>query len=201
MSGNPPQELRLPSNMQITCLHNQHCFTAVHQFLHSDDKWWMVSLYNDSMHIFLLYIKLSDYHHKNCQMTSARTWSIISPTSSHFMTVISFIICSVPKCKETHKSQSINEQSSAILNTRTSDHFNIKRSIHSSMMHWMDCFLCRACGPHYKLESFIKFCTWSAWKWDRLSICANTSADKTTETWILHKTHSHHILSNVQWEC
>ena len=73
MSGNLPQKLTLPSDMQITCLHSQHHLAAAHQFLHPGNKWWMVSLYNDSMHIFLPYIELPDHHHKNCQMTSART--------------------------------------------------------------------------------------------------------------------------------
>ena len=73
MSDNLPQELKLPPDMQITCLHDQHHLTAAHQFLSSDDKWWIVSLYNDDMHIFLLYIELFDCYHKNCQITSAKT--------------------------------------------------------------------------------------------------------------------------------
>ena len=135
MSDNPPQKLRLPSDMWITYLHSQHHLAAAHQFLCSDDKWWMVSLYSDGMHIFLPYIELSDCHHKNCQMTSARTWLMISSISSHFMMIISFIIYGIPKCKETHKSQSTDEQGSVILNTRIFNHFNIRRSIHSSVMH------------------------------------------------------------------
>ena len=73
MSGDPPQELTLPPDMRITCLHGQHRLAAAHQFLRPGDKWWMVSLYSDGMRIFLPYVELPDRHHKNCQMTSART--------------------------------------------------------------------------------------------------------------------------------
>ena len=158
----------------------------------------MMSLYNDSMCIFLPYIELSDHYYKNCQMTSARIWSMISSISSHFATVISFIIYSILKCKKTHESQSADEQDSAILSVKTFNHFNIRKSIHSFMIHWMDCFLCRVCNSHYKLESFIKFYTWSAQRWNKFSICANTSANKAAETQVLHKTYSHHISSDVQ---
>ena len=87
--------------MQIICLHDQHCLAAAHQFLHSDNKWWMMNLYSDDMYIFLLYIKLPDHHHKNCQIISVRIWLMISLISSHFTIMISFIICSVFKCKKT----------------------------------------------------------------------------------------------------
>ena len=60
---------------------------------------------------------------------------MISSISSCFVIIISFIICDVPKCKKTHESQSTDKQSSVILNTKTSDYFNIERSIHFSVMH------------------------------------------------------------------